>query len=460
MQLDLGIKELYPKQIEFCESEHRHTCYGGARGGGKSFIVRIKAVLLAIMYPGIQILLCRRTLGELQENHLQPLLKMTKSIARYRGNPNYEFSFVNGSRIKFAYCKSEADVLNYQGQNYEAIFLDEATNFTEFQINCFIECNRLSGLVDEKLKIKPRMYYTANPGGVSHAYIKRLFVDRDFRGNENPNDYKMIFAKVYDNKFLMENDPDYVKQLENLPEKRRLMMLDGDWNVFEGQFFEEFDTDVHVIHPIPIQKNWKIYRTRDYGLDKLACYWIAVDEEGFAYVYKELYESNLIVTEAGRKINDMTTAYEQIYSDIMPPDLWNKNSQTGKSASDIFFSECGQIPTKANNDRINGWLSVKEWLTVKKDQQGNVRPKLVIFDTCKNLIRTLPLLQHDERNPNDVAKEPHELTHAPDALRYFCTSWTYTPTRADEYKNIPFDVARFALNLDEDDEEGEFDLWN
>ena len=113
MELDLG--ELYPKQVEFCKSTKKYTCYGGARGGGKSHVSRIKMILLALNYPGIQILLLRRTLKELRENHVLQLQKMLKGIAQYKESTK-EFIFPNGSRIVLGYCEAEKDVLQYQGQ--------------------------------------------------------------------------------------------------------------------------------------------------------------------------------------------------------------------------------------------------------------------------------------------------------------------------------------------------------
>ena len=115
----------------------------------------------------------------------------------------------------------------------------------------------------------------------------------------------MIRAKVYDNEFIMENDPDYVRMLQNLPYERRKAMLDGDWDAFEGQFLPEFSREVHVVKPFKPDSSYRIFRTRDYGLDMAAVYWAACDYENNFYIYKELYESNLIVSEAGRKINDI-----------------------------------------------------------------------------------------------------------------------------------------------------------
>ena len=437
--MEYKVPILYPKQEEFCKSRAKYTCYGGARGGGKSFVARVKAILLALFYPGIQILLLRRSYGELLENHVIPLQKELKSkqkdkIASWTGQEKV-FSFPNGSRIKLGYCDTESDVLQYQGQAYEAIFLEEATHFTEFQFNCLKESNRLSGQC--KKEIKPRMYLTCNPGGVGHAWVKRLFIDKDYREGEEPNDYKFIPALVYENKYIMENDPDYVKALESLPEDRKKAMLYGDWDVFEGQFFTEFKREVHVIEPFKIPNDWYIYFTMDYGLDKLAGYWIAVDYHNNAYVFREVYQSNLLVSEARDKIKEMTD--EKVYIYLAPPDLWNRHKETGKSTADIF-AEGGIYLYKTNNDRIQGWLQMKEWLKVFKDEQGCDTARLKIFSTCKNLIRCLPQLQHDEKKVGDVATEPHEITHAPDAIRGFCVYWTQEPILVPQKQELPFEL--------------------
>ena len=150
----------------------------------------------------------------------------------------------------------------------------------------------------------------------------------------------------------------------------------------------------------------------------LACYWIAVDEQRNAWVYRELYQSGLIISEAAKAIRERTGS-EEIYATLAPPDLWNRRQETGKSVADIFW-EHGIRLTRTSNDRISGWMAVKEWL--KAEEGGAAR--LQIFRGCRNLIRTLPAVQYDEKRVNDVAQEPHELTHAPDALRGFCVYWT------------------------------------
>ena len=420
MELDLGT--LYPKQIEFCKATNKYICYGGARGGGKSHVSRIKMILLALNYPGIQILLLRRTLKELRDNHVLPLQKILKEIATYKESTK-EFVFPNGSRIVLGYCDAEKDVLQYQGQAYEVITLEEATMFTEFQFQALTESNRMSG--NMKDDFVPRMYFTCNPGGVGHAWVKRLFIDRDYRGTEREEDYCFIPSNVYENKYLMEHDPNYVHVLENLPEDRKQAMLYGNWDVFDGQFFPEFRRDIHISEPYELPRTWNRYIAFDYGLDMFAVLFIAVDSNNHAYVYNEIYKSDLIVSEAANTLKSQMRRrdYKGI---IAPPDLWGRNRDTGKSTAEVF-RENGLVLSKASNARVSGWLAVKEWLKVRKtrhEQTGEPidTSNLTIFSNCKNLIRCLPQLQHDDKDPNDCSTEPHEITHICDALRYFCVS--------------------------------------
>lgn len=419
--MNLNIGELYPKQIEFCKATNKYICYGGARGGGKSHVSRIKMCLLALNYNGIQILLLRRTLKELRENHVLQLQKLLKDVAIYRESTK-EFLFPNGSRIVLGYCDNEKDVLQYQGQAYEVIVLEEATHFTEFQFQTLTESNRMSGNMKEEFV--PRMYFTCNPGGVGHSWVKRIFIDRDYKETENPDDYKFIPSLVFENKYIMEHDPNYIKILENLPEDRKQAMLYGNWDVFDGQFFQEFRRDIHVIKPFVIPQEWARYIAIDYGLDMFAVLFIAIDKNNNAYVYNEIHRSDLIVSEASNLLKSyMNRKYRYIFA---PPDLWNRNRDTGKSTAEIFYNN-GIALDKCSNNRVSGWANVKEWIKPYKTRniatgEEYTTSRLKIFNNCINLIKNLPQLQHDEKNPNDCAVEPHDITHITDALRYFCVS--------------------------------------
>ena len=357
--------------------------------------------------------------------------------------------FPNGSRIRFGYCSAEADVLQYQGQEYDIMFLDEATQFTEFMYNNLVASNR--GAND----FPHRMYLTCNPGGVGHAWVKRLFIDRDYTDSENPEDYEFIPAKVYDNKVLVDKDPDYVRMLETLPEDMRRAWLDGDWNVFAGQYFAEWRDDIHVIDPIEIPDWWRRYFAMDYGLDMLAGYWIAIDGEGNGYVYREIYESGLIASDAAMRIKE-ANGDDKIEQWLAPPDLWNRRNDTGRSVADIFMEQ--DIPlVKVDNDRINGWQDVHEWLKPRDSRDIITGDKtriagLRFFRNCKQVIRCLPMVQYDDHKPNDVATEPHELTHAPDAIRYFCSGRPYAgQPPVTKYKLPP--------ELRQTEEQGGYQVW-
>lgn len=448
--------EITEKQEQFINSEAFETFFGGAAGGGKSYGQLVDALLYALKHPKSKQIIFRRTFPDLEKSLIRVSLEFYPREAASYNSSKHIWTFKNGSIIDFGYIDSENDVYQYQSAEYDVIRFDELTHFTEYMYTYMI--SRCRGANPYPKHIKS----SGNPGGVGHAWVKARFIDMGAPNQiheitlENGRKTTIIFipSLVQDNMFLLDNDPDYVSRLELLPEKEKQALLYGDWDIFDGQFFTEFNRNIHVVTPFEIPKDWRIYRTRDYGLDMCATFWIAMDYQMNIYVYKELYESDLIVSEAARKINGMTD--EKIQIDYAPPDLWNRNKDTGKSTADIF-AENGQYLTKADNNRVIGWLAVHEWLKTYTDEQGQLNSKLKIFSNCVNLIRTLPAVQHDEKNPNDVAVEPHELTHAPDALRYFCTMWqsplaakkekpkgTYTPTELEDlgYRDIKVKVKK------------------
>ena len=228
------------QQRKFFASRARYTAYGGARGGGKSWALRRKLVALCLRYPGIRCLLVRRSYAELRQNHVLPLLAEYPGLIVCR-EAEKRLVFPNGSGISLGYCSSDRDVLRYQGQEYDIIAIDEATQLTEYQFSIFKACLRGVGSYPR------RMYLTCNPGGVGHSWVKRLFVDRVFRPNENPDDYRFIPAKVYDNPVLLSADPDYVRQLESLPPKLREIVGYAVKAVSDKQHRELTPEDVYSI---------------------------------------------------------------------------------------------------------------------------------------------------------------------------------------------------------------------
>jgi len=404
----------YPnsRQREFFLSNARHIAYGGARGGGKSWAMRRKFVLLALTYPGLQLLLLRRTLPELKENHGRPLQAELSGIARYNGTER-SFLFQNGSRIRLGYCANEDDVYQYQGQEYDVIGLEEATHFTESQMQFLTTCNRST-----RTDFTPRMYYTCNPGGVGHSWVKRLFIDRHYRNFERPEDYVFIPARVYDNKALLRADPGYLTTLNNLPAHLRRAHLEGDWDALAGQYFEEFRRERHVVRPFPIPDWWRKFRAMDWGYnDPCATLWFACGPDGHIYVYREHYQRQTLASTMAKEICTLSQG-EAIAYTVASPDAWQKRGLVQKGEEGIsgesiaeVFTKSGVPLLKADNTRIPGWQRVREYLADAPDG----KPCLQIFDCCENLIRTLPLLQYAS-NGEDVKDGAED--HAPEALRY------------------------------------------
>ena len=189
------------KQRSFLLAKKKHVGFGGARGGGKSWAVRTKAKLLALRYAGIRILIVRRTYPELINNHIGILRTELCGIAKYNDKDKV-LKFRNGSSIHFAYCAKDADLDRLQGVEYDVIFLDEATQLSEFQMKAIIACLRGVNAFPK------RVYYTCNPGGQGHAYIKRIFIDRKYDEGEDPDDYEFIQSRVTDNAAMLQAQPD------------------------------------------------------------------------------------------------------------------------------------------------------------------------------------------------------------------------------------------------------------
>lgn len=413
--MDFG--ELNPKQREFCMARSRYVAYGGARGGGKSHVLRIKAILGALTYDGIRILIVRREYPELEQGLILPMRKMLPAdVASYNGAMRM-FTFPNGSIIKFGHYDAGADV-EYQGIEYDWVFIDEATQFTEQQFRTLGACLRGTS------NIPRRMYLTCNPGGVGHAWVKRLFIERDFneKAGERPKDYTFIQATVEDNPQLLKASPEYIQMLDLLPEDVRRAWRYGDWDALAGVFFPEFKEDTHVIEPFKrIPQEWKKYRVFDYGLDMFACLWVATDFNGRCYVYREVQQSGLIVSDAANLMHSLTPPGEFITATIAPPDMWNRQKDSGRTMAEIY-QENGIGLIRASNNRVQGWALVKEMLKPMRGEKD--KPGLLVTKDCRALIRNIQLILHDDKNPSDCATEPHDITHITDALRYFCVTRT------------------------------------
>ena len=409
MKFQLSVTE---KQKRFIDASESEVLFGGAAGGGKSYGQMVDALLFALKYPGSKQLVLRRTFAELDKSLIRLSLSLFPNKIYSFNSSSHTGKFKNGSCVDFGYCATENDVYQYQSAEYDVIRFDELTHFTEAQYVYLI--SRVRGANSYPKQIKS----STNPGGIGHGWVKGRFVDRASPGESfiGEDGMKRIFipSLLDDNKFLCLGDPGYRKRLNALPEREKRALLYGDWNIFDGQYFSEFKAEIHVMEPFEIPSSWRKYRTLDYGLDRLACLWIAVSPDGDFFVYREYCESGLSISASAKAILERTPDREEIYATLAPPDLWSRSQETGKTKASLF-SEFGINFTKTSNDREAGWLALKELLAPRT----NGLPTLRIFSHCKEIIKCLPSLIVDKQKPSDCSTEPHEITHAPDALRGF-----------------------------------------
>lgn len=386
-------------------------------------------------------MIIRKTYPELQENHIMPMIEMlhcydpdkSKRIATYNDSKKH-MTFPNGSRILYRYCDTDKDAERFQGTEVDVLFVDEATHQTEERIK------KLTACVRGVNRFPKRIYMTMNPGSVGHQWVKRLFIDKKYTEYENPEDYVFIQSRVTDNKVLMETNPDYIRQLEALPPKLREAWLYGDWNIFEGQFFEEFKDDpahykdrqwTHVIDPFDIDPGWQIYRSFDWGYNHpFSCGWWAIDYDGVMYRILELYGCTKTPNEGVKWIPDkvfseihrIETEHQWLKGKniigIADPAIWN--AETGESIADraakhqVYFSP-------GDHERIAGWMQVHYRLAF--DENGY--PMMYIFKNCRGFIRTIPILMYDDHKVEDIDTDGED--HIADETRYMCMSRPITP---------------------------------
>ena len=467
----LTMPEPNPKQKAFMKDKHRYVAYGGARGGGKSFIAMWLSILFALYFPGIRICIVRKTLDELRNNYIYKMIPILHGIAKFNKSEKI-FTFNNGSTIKFEYCACESDLDHFQGAEYDILFIDEACLLMEEWIDKIDACTRgvhfdpRTGLPIPR-KYPNRTYYMLNPGGPSHGYFKRLFIDRRFEGEEIPENYSFIQALVTDNKVLMEQNPDYINTLKKLPPKIRKAWLEGEWDVFEGMFFEDLRIEpdvqaaaeadhaedkatllkdkrwVHVIEPFQIPRGWNIFRSYDFGYGKpFSCAWWAVDYDGVMYRILELYGCTDTPNEGLKWSPDKQ--FEEIakiesehpwlkgkkIDGVADPAIWD--GSRGESIADTAI-RYGIYFQKGVNDRVPGWMPVHYRLQF----DDNGYPRMYIFNNCKAFIRTMPLMMYDDHKPEDLDTDLED--HVADEVRYACMSRPVKPLRPVKTRTIFFD---------------------
>jgi hypothetical protein len=421
-------------QTQFLAASEREVFYGGARGGGKSYAMLIDP-LRYCHKENHRCLLLRRSMPELRDmiNHSQRLYGRAFPGAKWREQEK-EWRFPSGARIEFGYAENLTDVLRYQGQSYTWIGIDELPQYPTPEIYNFLRSSLRS--VDPEIPVYMRA--TGNPGNIGSIWVKDMFVDPAEPGKrfdviidtvvgQKKITRRFIPAKLQDNPYLMQTD-DYLVMLSSLPEVQRKQFLEGDWSAFEDCAFPEFDVVKHISEPFEIPRNWHRFRTCDWGYSSAACcLWIAIDFDNNLWVYRELYTKRVTADVFARKVLDAEQG-EYIRYGMLDSSTWARRGDVGPSIAETMIREgCKWRPSdRSPKSRVNGKLELHKRFSI--DEKSG-EPKLKIFNNCRNLLRTLPLLPTDKHNPEDV--DTHAEDHAYDALRYGVMSRPLHPNSND-----------------------------
>lgn len=440
MQKEIEIMPIYYDYVLDNPKTYPVVVLVGGRNSGKSYFLEQLAVINTHSKQNYKLTVVEDVetnigagvkdgiMKRVEDFGLDALYTPTKNPPEIRHN-------VTGSEVLFRGYRTEEQQKRFKSLNeVTAVWYEEAEKITYDQFKAlrqqlrggesedrqlFLSLNPINedGYINKEFFQKPASrVFEHFPDGRPKVFER--VVETEIDGEIIETECLVIVTTFRDNPYLDDAQRADIESLKYEDMDKYKMLALGMFVKPQGAFFKEFQLGIHTCEPFPIPEHWRRYRTMDYGLDMLACYWVALNDNGKAYVYKEKYKSDLVISDAAQAVKDMTN--ERIQATYAPPDLWNRRQETGRSAAEIFYTN-GVPLYKANNNREQGWLDLKEWLKPYKDEQGIMTANLVIFDTCPNLIRTIPQLMRDEKNPNDVdSKSNHELTHGPDAMRYFC----------------------------------------
>jgi len=428
-------------QTDFLAASEREVFYGGARGGGKSYAMLVDPLRYCDKTHH-RALLLRRTMPELRDliTHSQRLYSRAFPGAKWREQEK-EWRFPSGAKIEFGYAENMTDALRYQGQSYTWIGIDELPQYPSPDIYNFLRSSLRS--VDPEIPVFMRS--TGNPGNIGSQWVREMFVNpgepnKSFNLEvSTPTGVKVITrrfipAKLQDNPYLMQTD-DYYAMLASLPEVQRKQFLEGDWDAFEDSAFPEFNKTLHVVDPFEIPKGWQRFRAADWGYSSPACVlWFAIDYDNNLWIYRELYTQKITADVFARKVLELERG-EYIRYGVLDASTWAKRGDIGPSIAETMIQQgCRWRPSdRTPKSRISGKLEIHKRLRIVDEKKKE--PGIRIFSTCRNLIRTFPLLPLDDNNLEDI--NTHAEDHAYDALRYGCMSRPMHTRYAERFSKTP-----------------------
>ncbi len=396
----------FPRQKEFHESAAKYRLFGGAAGPGKTKALLYEAILQAHKHPGVDTLLLRRTFPELEKSLITYFRRdVPRDLYKKYNDSKHIVTWKNGSTTQFSYCDNESDVYRYQGAEYLFIGIDELTHFTLKQWLFLTSRNRCY-----VKNSRPCMAGATNPGNIGHAWVKALWVDgvpapgMDRADQYDPDDYDFIRATIADND-QYSKDTNYLKTLGQLPEALRRAFLDGEWDVYEGQYFDIFAPGRHTVRPEQVQlETWTPrWISIDWGFEHpSAVYWHATRNDGVVVTYREFVQNHLsprmLAAAISERSVDRLGRAERIREVYLSPDAFAQRTGDASIAEQLGDGlAAAGLPraTPADNDRVGGWMLMYQAL--ESDQW-------LIAENCARLIENLPTLTRDPANVEDTLK--------------------------------------------------------
>ena len=421
-------------QTAFLSANEQEVLYGGAAGGGKSYAMLADPVRY-LNNEHAKMLLVRKSTEELRELVSVSKVLYPKAIPGIRFlERDKTWIAPSGASLWMSYLDADDDVTRYQGQAYNWIGFDELTQWgSPFAWNYMR--SRLRTTKASGLKLYQRA--TTNPGGAGHSWVKKAFIDpakpgkpfwaidpetgetltwpaNHARAGEPLFQRRFIPATLYDNPYLAE-DGMYEANLMSMPEHQRKQLLDGNWDVAEGAAFSEFNRKIHTIEPFDIPSSWPRFRAADYGYSSYSgIVWFAIAPSGQLVVYRELYVSKVLAEDLADQILEAEYGEKMRYG-VLDSSLWHKRGDTGPSIAErMILKGCRWRPAdRSRGSRIAGKNEIHRRLQI---DEYTGEPRMVIFNTCRNLISQLPSIPLSKTNPEDV--DTNSEDHLYDALRY------------------------------------------
>lgn len=467
--------DLHPRQGEALVSLSTELLYGGAAGGGKSHLSRVLAILWCLEIPGLQVYFFRRLYDDLKKNHIHGPTGFSAMLAPWCNGRNSkspltagrlceivegEIRFWNGSKIFLCHLQHQKDLTKYYGPEFHVLFIEEATQFSEFMIRFLRSRMRIPKALkipDKYMKPKsewknpeepdyyfPRAVYTSNPGGIGHAYLKRNFLTgfKALEYHKAPSDdgghtRQFIPAKVDDNPSV--NREEVKSNLAGLPPVLVDALLNGNWNAIIGAFFPEINPAIHLIEPFNIPDYWVKVMAMDWGAcgegDPFSIGWWAISDgsipiypRGSLICYRSWYgeglpKTNVSQVSAGIHLRENG---EKIVYRVAGGDIEAQRGHGG-SIFELFGNERINFQ-RADNRRGIGAMQLRERLVGKND-----RPLIYWFKEQANEVETIMNLQHDLNDPNDCTQSQD---HVYEQVRYVCMSRPFSRAKPPEAKTI------------------------